>query len=254
MWRLYDALIEGIDDTRRVDYACCGAWRAWVESEGRAGMASLLAPGMVVSAPTGELAQYRGKKLRDMAALAKSWDPREASLGVAAINAYYNDVRTLEFSKAQLFSIGGENGDVFAQMLPYAKDKKVATIGHFNGIDQLYGPVCEFTVFEREPRPGDLPDTAEEYLLPRMDLVFITGMALTNKTLPRLLQLTSGCRVVMTGPSTPLTGILFDFGVDVVSGLAVADIKAGLAAVQSDHWHDIYEAARRVVWYKQPQE
>ena len=251
MWRLYDALIEGIDDTRRVDYACCGAWRAWVESDGRAGMASLLVPGMTASAPTGELAQYRGKKLRDLAALAKSWDARESSLGVAAINAYYNDVRSLACSKAQLFPVGGEEGDVFEQMLPYAKGKKVATIGHFNGIDQLYGPVCEFTVFEREPRPGDLPDTAEEYLLPRMDLVFITGMALTNKTLPRLLQLTSGCRVVMTGPSTPLSDILFDFGVDTVSGLAVADTESGLAAVQSDHWHDIYETARRVIWHKQ---
>ena len=251
MWQLYDALIEGIDDTRRVDYACCGAWRAWVESEGRAGMASLLVPGMTASAPTGELAQYRGKKLRDMAKLAKSWDAREASLGVAAINAYYNDVRSLECGKAQLFPVGGEDGDIFEQMLPYVKGKKVATIGHFNGIDQLYGPECEFTVFEREPRPGDLPDTAEEYLLPRMDLVFITGMALTNKTLPRLLQLTSGCRVVMTGPSTPLSDILFDFGVDTVSGLAVADIEAGLAAVQSDHWHSIYEASRRVIWQKQ---
>ena len=251
MWRLYDALIEGIDGSLRVDYACCGAWRAWVESDGRAGLASLLLPGRVTAIPTGELSQYRGKKLRDIAALAKSWDAREASLGVAAINAFYNDIRLLEHSDAKLFPIGGKDGDVFVNMLPWAKGKRVATVGHFSGIDRMYGPVCDFTVFEREPRPGDLPDTAEEYLLPQMDLVFITGMALTNKTLPRLLQMASGCQVVMTGPSTPLSDILFDFGIDIVSGLAVDDTASGRTAIQSDHWHDIYEAARRVIWHKQ---
>ena len=75
MWQLFDALIEGVDAVRRVDYACCGAWRAWVESDGRAGLASLLLPGHLPAAAKGELTQYRGMKLRDLASLAKSDDP-----------------------------------------------------------------------------------------------------------------------------------------------------------------------------------
>ena len=250
MWQLYDALIEGIDAARRVDYACCGAWRAWVESEGRAGLASLLLPGGAPAAATGELTQYRGKKLRDLAALSKSYDPREAALGVAALNAYYNDSGRLRFAGAQLFASGSDDGDAFLRLLPEARGKKVATVGHFKGIDSLYGPICEFKVFEREPRPGDLPESAEEELLPTMDLVFITGMALTNKTLPKLLQLAKDCRVVITGPSLPLADILFDFGADVLSGLAVSDIGQGRNAVISDRWRDIYECSHKVLWQR----
>ena len=33
----------------------------------------------------------------------------------------------------------------------------------------------------------DFLDSACEYILPEQDFVFITGMTLTNKTLPRLL-------------------------------------------------------------------
>lgn len=250
MWQLYDALIEGVDAVRRVDYACCGAWRAWVESDSRAGLASLLLPGHLPAAATGELTQYRGMKLRDLAYLAKSDDPREAALGVAALNAYYNDSDKLVSAGAQLFPSGSDDGDAFLRLLPDARGKKVATVGHFNGVDGLYAPVCGFTVFEREPRPGDLPESAEEDLLPAMDLVFITGMAITNKTLPRLLQLTASCRVVITGPSLPLADALFDFGADVLSGVAVVDIKRGRNAVISESWRDIYDCSNKVMWQR----
>lgn len=135
-------------------------------------------------------------------------------------------------------------------LLPEARGKKVATVGHFKGIDALYGPICDFTVFEREPRPGDLPESAEEDLLPAMDLVFITGMAITNKTLPRLLQLAASCRVVITGPSLPLADPLFDFGADVLSGVAVVDIKRGRNAVISESWRDIYDCSNKVMWQR----
>ena len=253
MWQLYDTLIEGVDAVRRVDYACCGAWRAWVESDGRAGLASLLLPGHIPAAATGELTQYRGMKLRDLAALVKRDDSREAALGVAALNAYYNDSAKLRRAGAELFPAGSDEGDAFMHLLPEARGKKVATVGHFKGIDALYGPICDFTVFEREPRPGDLPESAEEDLLPAMDLVFITGMAITNKTLPRLLQLAASCRVVITGPSLPLADIMFDHGADILSGVAVCDIKRGRNAVISDRWREIYDCSYKVLWQRHNQ-
>ena len=84
--------------------------------------------------------------------------------------------------------------------------------------------------------------------MPDMDLVFITGMALTNKTLPRLLQLAASCRVVITGPSLPMAEILFDFGADILSGVAVSDIRRGRNAVISDRWHDIFECSYKALW------
>lgn len=250
MRELYDSLIEGVDRERRVDCACCGGWRAWVESQGRAGVSSLLSPGGVALPPSGELVKYRGKSLRDMAALVKGDDPRECALGVAALNAYYNDEERLRTGPARLFSAGGEEGDAFLQLLPEARGKRVAAVGHFSGVDQLYAPVCDFFVFEREPREGDLPEAAEEELLPTMDLVFITGMALTNKTLPHLLQLAAGCRVVLTGPSLPLTDVLFDFGVNILSGLTVPGGRQGRTAAISQQFSQLYKCSRKVLWEK----
>ena len=251
MWQLYDALIEGVDGSRRVDYACCGPWRAWVESEGRGGLASLLSPGGAPCRPTGELRQHRGRCLRDLARLAKSDDPQESALGMAALNAYYNDAERLALFPARLFPMGSEEGDAFACLLPQARGKRVASVGHFSGVKQLYAPVCDFTVFEREPREGDLPEEAEEELLPGMDLVFITGMTLTNKTLPRLLSLTASCRVVITGPSLPLSEVMFDFGADVLSGLVIPGNSRGREAAVSEHPGQIYACSQKVLWQRE---
>jgi len=249
MWELYDALIEDIDPRLRVERALVGAWRALVESGGRAGICSLLLRDHQPEPAVGEPAGWRGRPLKDLAARCKSWDPREAALGVAALNAWHNEPERLRGSGAALFpgAGGADPGDIFTRLLPWAAGKKVAAVGHFQAVDRLYGPCCELTIFEREPRPGDLPDTAEEYLLPEMDLVFITGMALTNKTLPRLLQLCAGSRVVLAGPSAALSPLLFSFGVDVLSGLAVLDRDRCRRAVLNDDWRQIYAAGAKVI-------
>jgi len=250
MWQLYDTLIENIDPSRKVNYACHGGWRALIESEGNCGIASLLLKEMKPAENSGLLTNYMGKPLRDVAALIKSWDDTESALGMAAINAYYNDLRALSANSAQLFEPGMVNGDIFNILLPEAAGKKVAIIGHFRGVDELYRDICELTIFEREPREGDLPDTAEEYLLPDMELVIITGMSLTNKTLPRLLQLAQNAKVILTGPSAALTKLLFGFGVDMVSGIAMPDVAVCRQAIESDHWQDIYSKGRKVILKK----
>ena len=119
--------------------------------------------------------------------------------------------------------------------------KKAAVIGHFSYLEQLLGPVCTLSILERRPRDGDYPDPACEYLLPEQDYVFITGSALVNKTLPRLLQI---CRnttyTVLVGPSVPLAPALFDFGADDLSGFVVltpADcFHAILSGIEGEHF------------------
>ena len=64
--------------------------------------------------------------------------------------------------------------------------------------------------FERRPLGGDLPDQAGEYLLGRQDCVCITGSAVANKTLPRLLELSRSAYVVLVGPSVPLAPLWFE--------------------------------------------
>lgn len=102
-------------------------------------------------------------------------------------------------------------------------EKKVALIGHFaQGIKAL-SPYADLTVIERDPRGSDLPDTACEYLLPEMDAVFITGMTVANKTLPRLLDLAAHTRVYLVGPSVPCAPEVFGSSVQHIATSRVTD-------------------------------
>jgi uncharacterized protein len=62
--------------------------------------------------------------------------------------------------------------------------------------------------------------------------VAITGMTLINGTFESLAALPRpGAFVVVLGPSTPLSPLLFDYGIDAISGAIIMDIPAALAAV-----------------------
>jgi uncharacterized protein (DUF4213/DUF364 family) len=65
--------------------------------------------------------------------------------------------------------------------------------------------------------------------VPQADIVAITGSAFINHTVERLLGL---CRpksfVVVLGPTTPLSPVLFDHGADVVSGTRVVEPELAL--------------------------
>jgi len=74
------------------------------------------------------------------------------------------------------------------------------------------------------PRAGDLPAEQAAKVLPEADVVALTGTSLMNRTFDDLIRL---CRpdafVVLLGPSAPLASVMFDLGVDAVSGTLVID-------------------------------
>lgn len=81
--------------------------------------------------------------------------------------------------------------------------------------------------------------------MPRQDVVFITGVTMINKTLPRLLELSKGAFVVLVGPSTPLAPFLFDYGVDVLSGTVVVDDAVWRVAAEGGTRHIFDHGALR---------
>lgn len=87
MWRLYDELIAGIPSGIAVSsYNIACRWTT-VVAGGNTGVAHTThggGPGRLHRGP------LTGMALRDAAALSKSWNFLEATLGVAALNAYYN--------------------------------------------------------------------------------------------------------------------------------------------------------------------
>lgn len=120
-------------------------------------------------------------------------------------------------------------------LLPQIQEKKVAVIGHFRGLEKIRES-CELSILERRPIPGDLPDPACEYILPSQDVVIITGSTLINKTLPRLLQLCPTAKVMLTGPSTPISPVMIKHGVHILAGMVVDD-KAGTAQLLKEGGH-----------------
>jgi uncharacterized protein (DUF4213/DUF364 family) len=172
-----------------------------------------------------------GLPLKRLSRHAKSWNFLDAGFGVAAMNAYYNQHKRAAALGIDMPDESRKN-EAFEKYRVEVSGKKVAVVGHFPYLEQLLKPVCELSILERRPRDGDLPDSACEFLLGEQDYVFITGSTMVNKTLPRLLSLCKNAWTVLVGPSVTLSPVLFDFGVDDLSGFVVRDPGLCLASVR----------------------
>ena len=122
----------------------------------------------------------------------------------------------------------------------------------FPYIEKQLGGKCELSILEREPEGDDYLDSACEYLLPEQDFVFITGMTLTNKTLPRLLTLTEHAKTILVGPTSPITPLLFGYGVDSIAGFFVTDRERTKALVAQAAHREIFRSGRRITYSRQP--
>jgi len=208
---LYRDLIAQCDG-EPVQTAIAGQIWSLVQTEHATGLAMSLLP---LDKP-GHSSHFHltGKPLIELAELSLSWNPREAALGMAAVCAACNITSRFE---------GAEEANGKDLLLTKATGKKVGLVGHFPWTDEIRAVAGSLTVFEQRPQDGDLPEAAEEYLLPRQDVIAITGSALSNKSLPRLLELAGGAWVMLIGPSTPLSVLMFDYGVDALSGCVAHD-------------------------------
>jgi uncharacterized protein (DUF4213/DUF364 family) len=69
-------------------------------------------------------------------------------------------------------------------------------------------------------------------LIPQAEVVAITGSTLVNHTLDDLLALCRrGVEVMVLGPTTPLSPILFEHGATLISGTLVTDEALALRAI-----------------------
>ncbi|MDO5695651.1 MAG: DUF364 domain-containing protein [Eubacteriales bacterium] len=165
---------------------------------------------------------YEGMSLRALAELSLSWHMKEAAVGVAALNAYWNTPALLTHADA---------GAAFEHYRTEMAGKRIAVIGHFPYIDKLLGDIADVITLERENTPGDYPDSACEFVLEDRDVIFMTGSAFVNKTAPRLLALCQGKEIILTGPTTPMSPLLYGYGVTGLSGFVVTDFDGATKEV-----------------------
>lgn len=217
MWKIYDELIELVPKDLIIKDFVAGLNWFLVDSIGT-GMAMTPREGMSHISMAGNLV---GLRAYEIAKLIKSWNNYEAALGLAVINSVVNTAENVESISGIKLNEQPKNG-AFQYMKDKLKGKKVAVIGHFRDLEEL-APICELSILERIPQNGDFPDPSCEYILPQQDFVFITGTTLINKTLPRLLQLSSNAYVTLVGPSTPMTDCLYKYGVNMLASTVVID-------------------------------
>ena len=164
--------------------------------------------------------------------------PLRRSIGCAAINAL------LPRDKSSWVD---QNAD--SAILEHGKGKKAVLIGHFPFAEKLKEQMASLDVIDYNPTGDDYPASAAPDLLPEAGLVAITGMTFINHTLPDLLGLCKpDAYILLLGPSTPLTPILFEFGVDLLAGAQVENIPNVLAALtQGANFRQVHMAGVRLI-------
>ena len=153
----------------------------------------------------------------DLARLILSTAGLEAAIGMAALNSAL-DVSPLENRLQQV--------NAFDILLQRGKNKNISIIGHFPFVEHLKkaGIARNLWVFELKPKTDDdlLPEHIPEYV-PESDIVLMSGTTLIHHTFEAISSCFNASYNIMAGPSTPLSPILFDFGIDMISGTVVTD-------------------------------
>jgi len=238
---ILDELLTSLHDDAPVRAVVAGAHLTVVCSR-RAGLASTLADrNPHERLPLKDVGRLHLKRARELAEYARSDNPLEASIGVAAINSL------LEVDEHRMHDLNAA-----ALLAERGRGRNVAIVGHFPFVSRLRDVVRELSVIEQVPAEGDHPAEAASELLPRAEVVGITGSALINHTLGGLLALCRpGALVVVLGPSTPFSPILFGHGVGVLAGAYVTDEEAVLRTAGQGASFQQVEGARRLSWIRE---
>jgi uncharacterized protein (DUF4213/DUF364 family) len=153
------------------------------------------------------------KSARELTQLAYSQSLLEAAVGMATLNSLIevDEADVVELNAAELIVEKGQG-------------KGVAIVGHFPFIPKVRNKVGDLWVIEKNAREGDFPETEADRLIPRADVVAITGTALTNHSIEKLLRLCDPAAfVILLGDTTPLSPVLFDYSVNALAGTRVTD-------------------------------
>ncbi len=219
----WTGVVVRVDGHRR-----CGLSSTLGGDRRHGGLPSIPDAGQLTALPSQRLAEFSLEKE----------NPTLSSVGVAAINALLPDPDPER-------SIQGNADELLASM---GAGKTVAIVGHFPFVPRIREVAAEFFVIERAPRGDDLPADQAPRILPHCDVVGITGMTLANHSLePLLAHCSREATLMILGPSTPFCDVLFESGVDVLSGSIVDDIDAVMRAVaEGARFPQIHQAGVRL--------
>jgi uncharacterized protein len=162
------------------------------------------------------------KSAQELASWILSDNLLEASIGIAAINSL------LDIDESQIEQVNA--AEIIAQE---SKDKNLVVVGHFPFVERMKGISRNCWVIEKHPSSDDFPEEAAQEFIPQADIIAITGTAFINHTIEGLLSLCRpGSLVMVLGPSTPLSPLLFNHGISFLSGTRIVDEEAAILTIQ----------------------
>jgi uncharacterized protein (DUF4213/DUF364 family) len=187
-----------------------------------------------------EVGRLTKKTAFELAQYALSDYPMEASIGMAAIKSLIEiDDRAC---------VGKNAAEI---LLEKGEGKDMAVVGHFPFIPRLRERARNLWVFEQRPREGDLRPEDASRILPRCEVIGITGTSFINHTLEELLRWSQGKFVLLIGPTTPMTPFLFDCGIQGLSGTMVVDPEEAFRFISQGATYQEIRGVRRVTMLKE---
>ncbi|MCY4005394.1 MAG: DUF364 domain-containing protein [Rhodobacteraceae bacterium] len=160
-----------------------------------------------------------GRSLSCLAQWLCSLDPLRRSVGLAAVNAYWNRP---------------ERGTVVSHKWGLAAfDPPGDGLVIIGGFRQAQKRLFAARIVEREPKDNDIPEDESSVALQSARAVAITAQTLMNGSLePLLNRVGQQAERLLVGPSAPVAPVVLESGIDRVSGLAITDGDAAASFIK----------------------
>lgn len=218
--------ISNLNDIK-VNRVCIGLGYTGVKLEtGHAGIChtlqtEMMLQGCPVMKSAGTLSTSSAIKL---AHLAESWELNKRVVGVATMNALSQIVLERENTNYQVIE-----GNLL-ENIEIRKNDTVVLVGRIRPfIPVIKLKAKKVFILERNPMraQGVLSENASKEIIPKADVIIITGSAIANGTVDYLLDLSIGAReVVFGGPTASLIpDPFFKRGVKVIGGIKVINAE-----------------------------
>jgi uncharacterized protein (DUF4213/DUF364 family) len=183
---------------------------------------------------------YTKRSAQELARMALTGNHLERSIGVAALNSMM-DVEALRPVELNAYN----------WLFDHVAGKTVTIVGHFAFVDHVRSLAKETWVLERNPRPGDIPAEQSAPYLGKAEIIAITGSAVVNGSMDDVLAMCNPAATIMVlGPSTPLSPLLFEHGVSILSGSQVTDEDAALLTIAEGGGYSQLMGVKRVTIFK----
>lgn len=228
--KLEQALAASVDTDTAVDKVLVGLNWTMVQAGEFCGIARSPARGTEGARSVRPEAGFNGQGLNSLAQMLCSSDALARSVGLAAINAYWNRA---DATKAQTNQSISKDEPPIIQPAEYRNwgfarfdppGDGLVVIGGFRHIAER---LPNAKIIEREPKPGDVPVEEAGDTIANAQALAITGQTLMNGSLEPLLHLSKNVkRRALIGPSVPLAPVLHDFGLNEACGIVVVDREA----------------------------